>query len=516
MSKKAYIAVEDIPQNTIFMMEIPSIAFFTVYPKQGSGNFENEFITHFDGDFSQMIYVQKEFEAQCKFLADKVMKKPKWTLSVMKRIEEATTDFFKVMRNVARLNLTNMSDKQIAKLMRDIGKVHMVSHGHATSVTWHSDAGDQLVTKAILEMVTVNLKKMKVQQSVPEVFSILTSPTKRSLLDKEEENFLKIALTISKKRKLKEAFIQSSLQSLTDNLSGLDRQIYENILGHYKQFSPLTYQYRGPAYPLGDYLSRWQAFLREKKNPKVVLEKKKKDQRDLLKEQKKLVEQLELTEHEQNILIMAQEMVFIKSYRKDALYNAMYYYELIFKEVGKRFGLSVGQVQAMKPSEIITALEKGEVDADMLNERLKKAVDYYKRKGNTGYTNTVLTGDKAERFMKSINLKKPKNNKKKLYGTCAYPGKIEGVVRVVNVPEDMEKMKQGDIMVAHNTNPNLVPAMKKASALVGGAGGLTCHTAIVAREMKIPCVVGALNCDKFLKDGDKVLVDAEEGVIKKL
>ncbi|MBU2236264.1 hypothetical protein KKA01_04400, partial [Patescibacteria group bacterium] len=75
-TKKTYIAVEDIPQNTMFMMEIPCIAFFTVYPKQGTGSFEKEYITYFDGDFSQMIYVQKEFEAQCKFLADKVIKKP--------------------------------------------------------------------------------------------------------------------------------------------------------------------------------------------------------------------------------------------------------------------------------------------------------------------------------------------------------------------------------------------------------------------------------------------------------
>ncbi|MBU2228829.1 hypothetical protein KJ810_00300, partial [Patescibacteria group bacterium] len=321
---------------------------------------------------------------------------------------------------------------------------------------------------------------------------------------------------ISKKRKLKETFIQSSLQGLKNNLANLDKEIYKKVVSHYQRYSPLTYQYKGPAYPLEDYISRWQAFLREQSNPQTVLEQKKKDRQDLLKEQKKLIGQIGFTEHEKNILKMAQEMVFIKSYRKNGLYNAMYYYEIIFREFGKRFGLSVNQVQAMKPSEIIESLKKGEVDANVLNERLKKAVDYYKRTGSARYINKVITGKQAEQFMKSIKLQKPKNNVNKLIGTCAYPGKVEGIVKVINIPDEMKKMKKGDIMVAHNTNPNLVPAMKKASALVGGAGGLTCHTSIVAREMKIPCVVGVRNCDLFLKDGDRVIVDAEKGTIKKV
>ncbi|MFA6272383.1 MAG: PEP-utilizing enzyme [Patescibacteria group bacterium] len=516
IGKKIWEVVEDIPQNTIFMMEIPSEAFFSVYPKQGLGSFAREYITYFDGDSSQMIFVQKEFEAQCGFLAKKVIKKPRWALKIIKDVEEATAEFFKIMNRVKRMNLSSMSNMQIAKLMKEIRNVHMLSHGYALGVTWQSDAGDQLVTKAIMKMFVKKLKNTNLKHSISIAFSILTSPTKRSLLYKEEESFLKIASAIVRRRKLKEVFIQSSLQSLMNNLERIDRQIYKDIIRHYQKFSPLTYQYKGPAYPLKDYLARWQALLRGKKNPQAMLSKKQNDRDDLLKEQKKLISQIGFSEHEKDILKMAQGMVYMKSYRKDGLYNAMYYYEKIFKEVGKRFGLSISQMQALKPSEIITILKVGKVDVHILNERIKKAVDYWKRKGQAGYINRVITGSEAEKFMKTISIEKSKKSKNQLSGTCAYPGRVDGVVKIVNIPADMKKMRQGDIMVAHNTNPNLVPAMKKASALIGGAGGLTCHTAIVAREMKIPCVVGVTDCDKLLNDGDKILVDAERGIIQKL
>ncbi len=103
-----------------------------------------------------------------------------------------------------------------------------------------------------------------------------------------------------------------------------------------------------------------------------------------------------------------------------------------------------------------------------------------------------------------------------LSGTCACPGKVKGKVKVINQPEEMDKMNKGDVMVAHTTFPALVPAMKKASAIITDDGGITCHAAIVARELKTPTIVGTKMATKVLKDGDRVEVDAEKGIIKKI
>jgi pyruvate,water dikinase len=78
----------------------------------------------------------------------------------------------------------------------------------------------------------------------------------------------------------------------------------------------------------------------------------------------------------------------------------------------------------------------------------------------------------------------------------------------------MSKMKQGDILVSIATNPDIVPAMKKAGAIVTEQGGITSHAAIVSRELGTPCVIGTKIATKVFKDGDIVEVDANKGTVK--
>ncbi len=76
--------------------------------------------------------------------------------------------------------------------------------------------------------------------------------------------------------------------------------------------------------------------------------------------------------------------------------------------------------------------------------------------------------------------------------------------------------KIGDILLSQATSPDLLPAMKKAAAIVTEQGGITSHAAIVSRELGIPCVIGTKIATKVLKDGDLVEVDANRGIVKKL
>lgn len=64
------------------------------------------------------------------------------------------------------------------------------------------------------------------------------------------------------------------------------------------------------------------------------------------------------------------------------------------------------------------------------------------------------------------------------------------------------------------TTSNLIPAMEKAAAFITDEGGVTCHAAIIAREMKKPCVIGTKIATKLLKDNDTVKVDANKGIIE--
>ena len=99
-------------------------------------------------------------------------------------------------------------------------------------------------------------------------------------------------------------------------------------------------------------------------------------------------------------------------------------------------------------------------------------------------------------------------------GLGAAPGLAGGTVRVVTARENGADLADGDVLVTHMTAPDWVPLMRRASAIVTDSGGMTCHAAIVSRELGIPCVVGTGTATRVLRDGEVVTVDATHGVVR--
>ncbi|MGC9021444.1 MAG: phosphoenolpyruvate synthase [Candidatus Methanodesulfokora sp.] len=99
-------------------------------------------------------------------------------------------------------------------------------------------------------------------------------------------------------------------------------------------------------------------------------------------------------------------------------------------------------------------------------------------------------------------------------GLPASPGVHMGEAKVVMTPEEASKiMRKGDILVTRMTNPDWVPYMRLAGAIVTDEGGMTCHAAIVSRELGIPCIVGTGRATELLKTGEVYTVDAVGGVV---
>lgn len=100
-----------------------------------------------------------------------------------------------------------------------------------------------------------------------------------------------------------------------------------------------------------------------------------------------------------------------------------------------------------------------------------------------------------------------------LKGMPASLGIAEGKVKIIAEYGSIEKMDEGDILVAPYTTPLLTPAILKAAGIITETGGIACHAAIVARELGIPCIVGAENATKILKDGMKIAMDSKGGEV---
>jgi len=98
-------------------------------------------------------------------------------------------------------------------------------------------------------------------------------------------------------------------------------------------------------------------------------------------------------------------------------------------------------------------------------------------------------------------------------GLSASPGVVSGSVRVLASPEEGHVLQAGEVLVAPMTNPDWVPTIRRAAAVVTDGGGMTCHAAIVSRELGVPCVVGARDATTRLRDGDVVTVDGGAGEV---
>jgi len=132
-----------------------------------------------------------------------------------------------------------------------------------------------------------------------------------------------------------------------------------------------------------------------------------------------------------------------------------------------------------------------------------------------------IVGDEAREIMKNL-VSDVNDDVKELKGSIASKGVHTG--KVVIMPFDptfdfkakAQKMKKGDVLVAVSTGPEMMDACRKAGAIVAEEGGVCSHAAIVSREFKIPCIIGAKIATRVLKDGDIVEVDAGKGVVKVL
>jgi phosphoenolpyruvate synthase/pyruvate phosphate dikinase len=194
-----------------------------------------------------------------------------------------------------------------------------------------------------------------------------------------------------------------------------------------------------------------------------------------------------------------QDFIYLRTYRITALKKAQINIKPLIKEIAKRFDLTFEDIVWFKPDEIESLLISGKVP------------DFEGRK--KGYAvireNGIVRIENIENHeeVKASNI---------LRGVAANKGKAEGIVKIICNAKEADKMKEGNILVTKMTVPDMIMAIEKAAAIVTDEGGITSHAVIISRELGKPCVIATKIATKVLKDGDRVRVDAENGVIEKL
>jgi phosphoenolpyruvate synthase/pyruvate phosphate dikinase len=319
-----------------------------------------------------------------------------------------------------------------------------------------------------------------------ELFALLTIPEKLSKVQEEEKMLLRLAGHKDDKLKLKK---------------------------HAEKFRYMGYNFEGPAFPDSYFERRLKEARRDKISPENKIKKMTEEKIKARFEERKIIKQLKIDKKHQTLLAITKGLIYSKEYRKMSLVESYYHIDPLLKELAKRFHLSLAEIRNCLLGEI-EQMAKGSIKRPKdLTARMK------------GFIFVVLDGklpgevivDQRFSQMKRYLLKTQDFSEvNSFHGQPACLGKARGKVRIINTIKDLAKMKKGDILVSQMTNPDLVPAMKIAGAIVTDLGGITSHAAIVSRELKVPCVIGTKIATKVLKDGDMVEVDANSGDIRKI
>ena len=161
--------------------------------------------------------------------------------------------------------------------------------------------------------------------------------------------------------------------------------------------------------------------------------------------------------------------------------------------------------EALRFNEIKKAIYGTAVDIVAIKKRLSGCA-LVKRNGKWYF-------ESGNRYLYWEN-KIKKNQSEEIIGKVAFPGVVRGKVVLHQSWTGTTVINEGDILVTGMTNPQMIPYIKKAGAIVTDEGGITCHAAIISREMKKPCITGTKNATQLLKNGDLVEVDANNGIVK--
>lgn len=229
---------------------------------------------------------------------------------------------------------------------------------------------------------------------------------------------------------------------------------------------------------------------------------------------RRLVALLRPKGRERWFLAIAPYIIFFKDWRDDVRRTHVYAWSFLFDAIARRFHVERDDIGYLTIDEIDTMLATNIFPRAIVARRKKHPC--------------IITAKGSFRTMQALDTKIAKythivqqasasaGRVTEARGLVAQRGNVRGVVRIVKTYHDIKKFNVGEVLIANTTHPNYIPAMQKAIAFVTNEGGVVSHAAIVARELKKPCIVGTKTATQIFKDGDMVEVDATAGIVRKI
>ena len=530
-NKDPWYLGEEIPDMDLFFAQIWLSCFVNEF-KNPSGRAYKKVLTIFKGYHLWFYYGKKDSYDVGEHLVNKFINNPQFTVLANKRIIEYSDRLRAFAEKLPEENLNKLSNKQLWEYYEKQDEIHTKYYQWGWLPVAVDMFHNNLTEKLKQYLRGINVTKDKVN----EYLVLLTQPRKRSLVQIELEEFLKLAdkiqcdkyhcklfkdlymlfeeqqampLGLATHTPEYEGLLEKRIDDIRDKIK---LPILKTVHNYYQKYFYVKHMWIGKegVNSFDYYLKELVKFIGRGSNAKKMLQEKQNEHKKILERRQKLIKKLGIKGKRLILFNSWGDFMVTKIYRRYAQIYAIYKMQPILKEIAKRLKITKMQIRFMLCSEIGRALLKNKINRRELKQRTKFCV-YYVEKNHE----SIYVGANAKRLATQIK-QENLSDIAEIKGQTGCVGKAIGTVKIILRPKDMVKMKRGDVLVSIATDPDIVPAMKKASAIVTEQGGVTSHAAIVSRELGIPCVIGTKIATKALKDGDRVEVDANKGIVKKI
>jgi phosphoenolpyruvate synthase/pyruvate phosphate dikinase/DNA-binding transcriptional ArsR family regulator len=464
-------------------------------------------------------------------LVDKFLENVNFMEDVNNKIRFYADKLNKIVKKIPEENLDKLDKETLWQYYQDHENIHLEYYRYGWIPVASDMFGDNLTNRGKKILKELNVPTDKIE----EYLSLLTQPDKESLLKEEQDNLLKIGIMVQARpqqlnifkelfRKFKEEDVkffglythseeyEAKFSEVVCALKNkIDSDIIARLEDHYHKYFYTKYIYTEEqgVYSFEHYLKELVRLVNSDNALKITFAEQEERIKQIIVARNNLIKDLQLSEEYKRFFLAWGDFMVTKIYRRYAQLFTLYKTTFILEEIAGRLGITLKELRFMKSSEIKVALFQGTINKAEIKKRVKFSL-YYTAKD----TEIYYSGEVVRNIVKKYIQKQETLDISELNGQCGCRGQAQGRVKIINITSDMTKMKMGDILVSISTQPDLVPAMKKAAAFITDQGGVTSHAAIVAREMHKPCVISTKIATKVLHDGDLVSVDADKGIVK--
>ncbi len=347
-----------------------------------------------------------------------------------------------------------------------------------------------------------NMKNELLKQNIPEkeiqqIISILAMPDEETFSHQAEKSVLRIAARIQKK-------------GLPIEKAFTDAEIAEMVQNHLDEYYWITcnyFTYSG----LGQHNLEMliNSALTQKETPEEKLHAFEKQSKTTQIEKETLKNKYSINHKTLFYFQLLQRVTMFYDNRKKAQMHGFYSMGRILKELAKRAEIDFDLAKYIFPHEITKLITKEISPQELYQRRKHTYIDY------ETLPPKILVGEEAasaeEKLWKMVTL-----SQNELNGACANPGTVIARARVIRSTKHLSQLQKGEILVTGMTSPEYVPALGKAVGIITDDGGITCHAGIIARELKLPCIVGTKTATRRIKTGDLLDLRAHHGTVRVL